>query len=378
MGEKFSPIIIVVLLAVVIGISYVAYQVITSSSNPANPTTGNEVVEAIKPVLSLSKSALNEDGTITIKVVAETDDETGIDFITLPDDKVISGAEASFIADENKKYTFSATGVNGEVSSMDIDVNEIPERSTNNPYIPKGFEYLGGDVETGYVIEDQYGNQYVWVPVEGGKLTRNTNLDINYDETNSSTAALVNSAAKYYGFYVARFEASSYDLNGKTVAASMSGKVPWTNITCLEAIDYATKASENFDYGDNISTSLINSYAWDTIINWIEKDTVAFGSSTEYGNYGDTILPTGMTETDRMKNICDLAGNVREWTTEIYLGGNTTNNKKSSGKKGTEQIVYRVVRGGSATLSRTPNSHIGYQENTSDLYWGFRMVLYKQ
>ena len=379
MGGKFSPIIIVVLLAVVIGISYIAYQVITTSSNTGKPTSGNQVVEQVKPVFSLSKSALNEDGTITIRVSAETEDEAGIDFITLPDDKVISGAEATFTADENKKYTFTATGVNGEESSMDIDVNEIPERSTSNPYIPKGFEYLGGEVDTGYVIEDQYGNQYVWVPVEGGKLTRNTNLDINYDETNSSTAALVNSAAKYYGFYVGRFEASSYDLNGKTVAATMSGKVPWTNITCLEAIDYSTRASEDFDYGDNISTSLINSYAWDTIISWIEKEKVAFGSSTEYGNYGDTILPTGMTETDRMKNICDLAGNVREWTTEIYLGGNnTTDSKKSNNKKNQEQIVYRVVRGGSATLSRTPNSHIGYQENTSDLYWGFRMVLYKQ
>lgn len=380
MGGKFSPIIIVVLLAVVIGIIFVAYEVILSTDNTNKPKSGAEDIVDIKPVLLLSKGDLNNNNTITITASAKTEDESGIDYITLPDGTEVSGSEATFDADENKSYTFSVTGINGETSTVEIVVTEIPEASIDNPYMPEGFEYLGGDVETGYVIEDKYGNQYVWVPVEKGKLTRGTQLEKAYDENNSSAAALVNSVAKYYGFYIGRFEASSYDLDGKTVAASMSGKVPWTNISCLDAIDYASKSGEDFGYGDSISTSLINSYAWDTAIAWIEKEYESYGTSTTFGNYGDTILPTGMTEKDRLKNICDLSGNVREWTTEKYTSEDTetTNNKKKNNKKDTEQIVYRVVRGGSATLSRTPSAHIGYQETTSDLYWGFRMILYKQ
>ena len=40
----------------------------------------------------------------------------------------------------------------------------------NVPYMPNGFSYVKGEVETGYTIVDSYGNTYVWVPVENGEL----------------------------------------------------------------------------------------------------------------------------------------------------------------------------------------------------------------
>ena len=150
-------------------------------------------------------------------------------------------------------------------------------------------------------------------------------LNGDYEETSTSATELVNSVAKYYGFYIARFEASEYEVDGEKVAASMAGKNPWTNITYLEALEYSNKSAEKFKYED-CYTTLLNSYA----------------------------------------------GNIKEWTTEIYKKPVEKDPKSKD-----DNVKYRVVRGGSANLSRTPSSYIGYPENTSDNYWGFRLVLYK-
>ena len=60
-------------------------------------------------------------------------------------------------------------------------------------------------------------------------------LNKNFEDQGATTTELVNSVAKYYGFYIARFEASQYDLNGTKVAASMAGKQPWTNVNFTTA-----------------------------------------------------------------------------------------------------------------------------------------------
>lgn len=280
--------------------------------------------------------------------------------------------------EENGKYKFTANCVNGETDNLSIEVTEIPEISSNNPYIPEGFNPVDEDasVEDGFVIEDKDGNQYVWIPVESGKLTRNTMLSINYEESNSTASALVNSVAKYYGFYMARFEASQFEKDGEIVAASMQGKVPWTNITFQDAMENANKSAEIFGY-ENCHTALINSYAWDTVLAWIDGETDNYSSSTTFGNYDGTIFPTGVTEKDEMKHIFDLAGNVREWTTEIYKTSEDTSSSSRRNDSEDENLIYRVIRGGAASLCRPPSSHQYYSENTSDNYWGFRMVLYK-
>ena len=273
-----------------------------------------------------------------------------------------------YMPEANGEYEFTAIAYNGEETTLIIEVTEVVEASYTNPYIPEGFEEVGGDVETGYVIEDKFGNQYVWVPVPSGKLTRNTILDMNYEEKNTPASALVNSVAQYYGFYIGRFEASQYEKNGKIAAASMAGEIPWTQVTYIDAFDYATKAAEVFGYTD-CYTSLINSYAWDTTLAWFEETVTSFSTSPNYGNYSGTIYPTGSTETDKINNICDIAGNVREWTTEKY--------QATLGEKKDDTTIFRVIRGGSANLSRTPGSHIGYAEDTSDPYLGFRTLIYK-
>ena len=80
-----------------------------------------------------------------------------------------------------------------------------------------------------------------------------------------------------------------------------------------------------------------------------------------------------------MNYICDLAGNVREWTTEEYSPITSTGNKKNNSKKNNtnDNVSSRVVRGGSANLNKIANSRNGYPEDLTDGYWGFRIILYE-
>jgi len=79
-----------------------------------------------------------------------------------------------------------------------------------------------------------------------------------------------------------------------------------------------------------------------------------------------------------------MAGNVREWTTEIYKNkaeaAKTSKKKKKNATNEellSETVYYRVVRGGGANISRTASSYNGNKENMTDEYWGFRVILYQ-
>lgn len=370
MGGKLTPIIIILLLLIIVGIGFFAFNLL-AVDHSNNTNTVQEVLA--EPIVELAQEIDEKKEKATITVSAYTDDGTPIKEIILPDDSDVVDSEATYVVEKNGTYEFTVYAENGKSTTQSITIEGINEISDINPYIPEGFSALGGEPNSGFVIEDKYGNQYVWVPVPTGKLTRNTMLDTDYEDTNNAASELVNSVAKYYGFYIARFETSQYELNGEIVAATMAGKNPWTNINGQDAINVSSKSGEIFGYTDS-HTALISSYAWDTVLEWVDKSVTNYSSNTNYGNYSGTIYPTGNTSDDMVNHICDLAGNVREWTTEIYKSGEEKSKRKSANN---ETVIYRVVRGGSANLNRTPSAHIGYAEDTSDNYWGFRMVLYR-
>lgn len=381
MGSKLSPVIIIVLIVVVIAIVGFAVSMFTSneSSNNNNKDAEEKIVPTIDATVNTSEEGQDE---VIITVVAATLDEQGIESITLPDGTTVNGNTKEYTVTENGNYTFKAKGVNGEEISTNVVVENIREISAENPFIPEGFEHIGGDVNSGFVIQDSYGNQFVWVPVPTGILTRNTMLSSDFEESNTTSSELVNSVAKNYGFYIARFEASSYDINGKKVAASMAGKIPWTNINFTDAYQASLDMADAFGYPEEVNTAIVNSYAWDTTLEWINQNIPNYSTNTSYGNYSGTIFPTGQTQSDIVNNVCDMAGNVREWTTEIDKSvveedSKTKRNNKNTTTPSATSAVKRTVRGGSANLNKVANSHIGYYEDLSDGYWGFRTILYK-
>lgn len=382
MGNKLSPVIIIVLIVVIIALAGLAVSMLTSKDG-SGIIGGNKGKQGSKivPTIEATVNTVEENQEkVIISVVVATEDEAGIDAIILPDGTEVNGETKDYTVTENGTYEFGVRGVNGEQNSTTVEITNIRTVSAQNPYIPDGFEHIGGEVDNGFVIQDTYGNQFVWIPVPTGILTRNTMLSADFEESNTTSSELVNSVAKNYGYYIARFEASSYDINGQKAAASMPGKIPWTNITYTEAYQASLSMSTTFKYPEGIKTAIVNSYAWDTALEWINKNTPNYSTNIGFGNYSGTIYPTGQTASDVVNNICDMAGNVREWTTEIDKSKSVDSGKNTSKKNNTQienTALKRTVRGGSANLNKTASSHIGYYENLSDGYWGFRTILYQ-
>lgn len=380
--NKFPIVLILVFAMVLVAIILLAISFFNEKSGEKNYNK-NDGLDLIVPILELNLNSTEADQeSVTIEVIAKTEDKDGIDYIVLPDGSSFYGDSKAYEVTENGKYEFKAYGVNGASSKLSIEVKNIKTVSANKPYIPDGFEHVLGEVDDGYVIQDKYGNQYVWIPVESGILTRTTLTNREYEDSNSTATGLVNSVAKNFGFYIARFEASAYQANDVRFAGSVEGQMPWTNVTYQDAAEAANNTAISLQYPEDMVTAISSSYAWDTALTWIDQYIINYSTNTSYGNYSGTVLPTGGTESDRVKNICDLSGNVREWTTEIYKEVTTTNTKKNTSTKNSNNLeatdyVNRVVRGGSAYINKVANSRNGYPENLTDEYWGFRVVLYK-
>ena len=237
----------------------------------------------------------------------------------------------------------------------------------DNPVtIPGGFHLdkdSGTKVEEGIVIEDDSGNQFVWIPTgeynvsttinSTGKLTneltRRTftstgSTPVNGDEvidsyyygegsTEYTSVAkeqidtFKTSATTNKGFYIGRYEAGTEtERTAKTDPLTMplvqANKYPYVYVTR----DEAKKQAEAMYSGNSYVTSeLISSYAWDTALNYIcqtneEGYILATTTDSAYGNIGtDNQEKTGIYETDNYSNIHDILGNCWELTTEYSI-----------------------------------------------------------
>ena len=146
------------------------------------------------------------------------------------------------------------------------------------------------------------------------------------DETYEGIKSFIDSVKENGGYYIARYEAS-YGIDKKAnskvstgTPATSSGSsyapteegVLWNNITQLDAATACRGL-----YNETIATTdLINSYAWDTAIVYIQE----FSGETDYSrqtskNTGSNPANTGVNG-DEVCKINDMASNTLEWTTE--------------------------------------------------------------
>ena len=136
--------------------------------------------------------------------------------------------------------------------------------------------------------------------------------------------AFVDSVKANGGYYIARYEAS-YGTDGKanskvsnTKAVSTPNKEGqlWN---CITQINAAT-ASRNLYTG--VNSDLINSYAWDTAIVYIQN----FSGDTDYSKQNSlngVLANTGVNNDEKCK-INDMASNTWEWTTEYCTNGSSS------------------------------------------------------
>lgn len=275
------------------------------------------------------------------------------------------------VLNENTAEKLTSAMYNTKLS--DDNNMTLKDANGNTFVIPAGFKMVVNDdtnnattVDKGIVIEDATvdsegnatataGSQFVWIPV--GKIYTDTAIteanaktielnrytfdsngtptaqgekaitenNINYQELETSNKGNIvaksitnfkTSVTTNGGYYIGRYEA-------RTSTARTAKEDALTQITEKETdqiYNYVTQIqaaqlAQNMYNSSKFTSDLINSYAWDRAIIFIQKCT----TQTNYAN--QTSLNTGSlaqigTTADKQCNIFDMASNVYEWTTE--------------------------------------------------------------
>ena len=213
------------------------------------------------------------------------------------------------------------------------------------------------------VSKELEGNQFVWVPVEkpdlfqrydgywnNGSGTTLQGVKDMCQEPASNAAGwetteyetMQTSVINNKGFYVARYEASEGTGESAGKVQSKAGAMPWVNIpwgTSMTEVGNsgAVYRAQNM-YNDSehaVTSTLIYGVQWDAIMNFIDSNysngdgtcNSFVSNSTGQGNYNEgentnswknNLTSCGSSDDYRVKNIYDLAGNVFEWTMEVY------------------------------------------------------------
>ena len=271
---------------------------------------------------------------------------------------------------------------------------------------PNEATYVEGTVDTGVVIKDKNNNEWVWVPVDdptimyeeseaGTALAGDTGVTTNkysrgnilsgksrgtpnssdyrepdiltskdtddtaaqagFTATGDKTALkvmaeslvqdyseMIESIAKYKGFYIGRYELSTKTENEVKVGIEQKNKASQTDTNWYELYKY----SKNIAGSENMQTRMIWGCQWDVTCKWLAEHNYNINNSSAWGNYSDYNTAnnyaegsekfeagagrkqnTGSSENWKANNIYDLAGNCREWTQEA----DSTNNRADRG-----------------------------------------------
>ena len=307
------------------------------------------------------------------------------------------------------------------------------EPSATNPTIPEGFKPIdtdtsswgdgtnppsASDVNNGLVIQDNEGNEFVWIPVEtpvsstesagttnkAMAIEKNGNyrgLLYNFSRTGSTVMSgcttttnsfrepdivsdydsnryynnglftksslqeeynnMIESVKTYHGFYMGRYELGLDGSKNPTSKKAGNG---------VETADAGPSSLKNW-YGlyskskeyakESDKKSTVSSMLWgsqyDAMLNWMQKNGEnVYQSNASKTNMSDN---TGSNSNDIIKNVFDLYGCHYEWTLGACYSG------------------LRVDRGGSSSGSKSPSS-IGdcYNPLHKDVVYSTRLTLY--
>jgi len=275
--------------------------------------------------------------------------------------------------DDSSDTTPTVLEAQGKVLSTTSNT-VVADEYGNTIVVPAGFKITtdASKVTEGIVIEDctkaaTAGSQFVWVPVgtiytntakteyktitlgryseftandEGEYVPAQTAANyatatvINTDCTEDTSAnhnteygnviakdigAFVTSTTTNGGYYIGRYEAG----DGDTTSARTDSTSDTNTIVCKSGqyvYNYVTQPqasslSQNMYTSSNFTSDLINRYAWDTAIIFIQT----FGGCANYANenFSTSFANTGINN-DKYCNIYDMSGNALEWSTETF------------------------------------------------------------
>lgn len=258
-------------------------------------------------------------------------------------------------------------------------------------------------IKNGLVIKDTYGNEFVFIPTYLGIKEQNHVYRVNEghnaaysrflgnglsdlttvhaDTLPSGVANEYGQITKYFGFYIGRYEASYNNNGGKNSIAikkttdinasndfwpvfadssAYDGKL-MLNIKYSEAKVFAEKMASDYGYSSGIKTGIPTGTQWDSMLRWCELQDYHIYKSydgSQWGNYTDSIgsaasgnyesgvlKGTGSNEGWKAKNVYDVAGNLREWTSELNANGDAllrSNSYSGAGKSGSPSYAIPI------------------------------------
>ena len=210
--------------------------------------------------------------------------------------------------------------------------------ATSSPGTPKliqkGSEYAETTVAkaTAGTLDTKYRAESYFYELSDYRVSNEKRDLTGTNTTAKNLQAFIEKTNTNKGFYIARYEASygsGYNSSGTTTQEKFGNAKPlskvstanasnmnyvegtlWNNISQPQAAIVSQNMYKNDSY---VESDLVNSYAWDTAIVYIQ----AMGNSNyaNQKNGNGTLKNTGATGDEKCK-IFDMAGNLCEWTTE--------------------------------------------------------------
>jgi len=319
-------------------------------------TTGGDETPTEKPLITDS-SLTSNDRTTSESTTVIAKDKKG-NQVVVPGGFKISSASGESVQqgiviedkDGNQFVWVPVSNKNGDGSNKIVkdDGSEVEITlgrytfATSSPGTPaikqKGSEYdqttlaqaTAGTLNTKYGVAK---STYYFYELNGSRPGKEKSDLTGTNTTAKNLKDFIEKTESNKGFYIARYEASygsGYNSSGTDTATKFGNAKPlskpsaanskssmsytvgtlWNYITQPQAALVSQNMYKNDKY---VESDLINSYAWDTAIVYIQ----AMGNSN-YANQTDgngTLKNTGSTEDEKCK-IFDMAGNLYELTTE--------------------------------------------------------------
>ena len=252
---------------------------------------------------------VEEEGT-TVPEGIVIQDKDGNQFVWIPVGRVYKDSTGENYSDiQLGRYTFNKS--NGTPTPVQLAyTEESPENyKENKPLQQSGqswnyYEYATRENPDGLVDESNHLN------------------DLNAIAKNLE--AFVNSVKSNGGYYLARYEASygsgssvadykplSKVSTSTTFSKSKVGSL-WNSVTQIDAAKISRNMYNN-DSSVGVESDLVNSYAWDTAIVFIQE--MGNKNYANKASVNSSRKNTGTTG-DEVCNIHDMASNCLEWSTE--------------------------------------------------------------